>query len=164
MQTQKITFTSGSTGTPKGVCLSLESQLQVATSLYQSIGLEKPNHLCLLPLPVLLENLAGVYAPLLAGGTVNLVPLAELGFSGAQLLEPHKLIAAIERTEPNTLILVPELLTCLVAFAKQGWQAPKSLKFIAVGGAVVSQALIKQARELGLPVYLVMVYLNRHRW
>ena len=151
--TQKITFTSGSTGTPKGVCLSLESQLQVATSLYQSIGLEKPNHLCLLPLPVLLENLAGVYAPLLAGGTVNLVPLAELGFSGAQLLEPHKLIAAIERTEPNTLILVPELLTCLVAFAKQGWQAPKSLKFIAVGGAVVSQALIKQAREFGLPVY-----------
>ena len=101
----------------------------------------------------MLENLAGVYAPLLAGGTVNLVPLAELGFSGAQLLEPHKLIAAIERTEPNTLILVPELLTCLVAFAKQGWQAPKSLKFIAVGGAVVSQALIKQAREFGLPVY-----------
>ena len=42
---------------------------------------------------------------------------------------------------------------CLVAFAKQGWQAPKSLKFIAVGGAVVSQQLIKQARECGLPVY-----------
>lgn len=151
--TQKITFTSGSTGTPKGVCLSLESQIKVATSLYKRIGLEKPNHLCVLPLPVLLENLAGVYAPLLAGGSVNVVPLAELGFSGAQLREPQKLIAAIERTEPNTLILVPELLSCLVAFAKQGWQAPTSLQFIAVGGAVVSSKLIKQAREYGLPVY-----------
>ena len=48
---------------------------------------------------------------------------------------------------------MPELLTCLVAFAKQGWQPPKSLKFIAVGGARVSDSLILTAREYNLPVY-----------
>ncbi|MEH6397198.1 AMP-binding protein [Pseudoalteromonas sp.] len=151
--TNKITFTSGSTGSPKGVCLSLASQLQVATSLHQQIGIDKPKHLCLLPLPVLLENIAGVYAPLLAAGSVHLMALNELGFQGSQLAQPAQLIAAIDKVAPNTLILVPELLSCLVQFAKQGWQPPASLKFIAVGGAVVSSQLIAQARQLGLPVY-----------
>ncbi|KPH65573.1 MULTISPECIES: AMP-binding protein [Pseudoalteromonas] len=151
--THKITFTSGSTGNPKGVCLSLASQLQVATSLHQKIAVEQPKHLCLLPLPVLLENVAGVYAPLLAGGCVHLMALEKLGFSGSQLANPEQLIAAIDQVQPNTLILVPELLSCLISFVKQGWQAPRSLKFIAVGGAVVSSEVIRLARKLGLPVY-----------
>ena len=151
--TQKITFTSGSTGEPKGVCLSTHSQMQVAQSLCEQIGISKPTHLCLLPLPVLLENIAGIYAPLLSGGCVHLMPLNELGFVGSGLKNPEKLISAIDSVKPNTLILVPELLTCLIAFAKQGWQPPKSLQFIAVGGALVSDALIATARELNLPVY-----------
>nr|MDC2856527.1 AMP-binding protein [Ningiella sp. W23] len=81
--TQKITFTSGSTGEPKGVCLSTQSQMQVAQSLCEQINISKPTHLCLLPLPVLLENIAGIYAPLLSGGCVHLMPLNELGFVGS---------------------------------------------------------------------------------
>lgn len=151
--TQKVTFTSGSTGEPKGVCLSLQSQLQVATSLHKKIAVKQPKHLCLLPLPVLLENIAGVFAPLLAAGEVHVMTLPELGFSGTKLNDASQLINAIDRVQPNTLILVPELLTCLVWFAKQGWTVPKSLKFIAVGGAVLSSELITEARSLGLPVY-----------
>jgi long-subunit acyl-CoA synthetase (AMP-forming) len=151
--TQKITFTSGSTGHPKGVCLSVKSQKQVAQSLCEQINIKKPIHLCLLPLPVLLENIAGVYAPLLSGGPVHLMPLSELGFMGSSLKNPARLIAAIDNVQPNTLILVPELLTCLVAFAEQGWRPPRSLKFIAVGGARVSETLIAKARSLNLPVY-----------
>lgn len=151
--TQKITFTSGSTGEPKGVCLSTQSQMQVAQSLCAQININKPTHLCLLPLPVLLENIAGVYAPLLSGGSVHLMALAELGFVGSSLKKPQQLIAAIDTVQPNTLILVPELLSVLIAFAKQGWQPPKSLQFIAVGGALVSDALIASARKYNLPVY-----------
>lgn len=151
-ETQKITFTSGSTGTPKGVCLSWQNQLQVAKSLAQIIALSKPKHLCLLPLAVLLENIAGVYAPLLRGGSVEVVSLSELGFTGSQLTEPNKLLNAIAAAQPNSLIVVPELLRFLCQAAGSGWLPPSSLKFIAVGGAKVVATLLQRAAKLGLPV------------
>jgi long-subunit acyl-CoA synthetase (AMP-forming) len=66
--TAKITFTSGTTGTPKGVQLGAEQQWQVARSLADAVRpLAIGRHLCLLPLAVLLENVAGAYAAQLAG-------------------------------------------------------------------------------------------------
>ncbi|QTL37656.1 AMP-binding protein [Pseudoalteromonas viridis] len=151
--TRKITFTSGSTGLPKGVCLSQTSMMQVARSLGQRLSLEKPRHLCLLPLAVLLENVAGVYAPLLSDGQIIVPSLKSLGYLGSQLQAPDKLLACISQFEPNTLILVPELLQLLVHACSQGWQAPKSLRFIAVGGARVDSHLLAQAITFGLPVF-----------
>ncbi|SBS26987.1 Long-chain-fatty-acid--CoA ligase FadD15 [Marinomonas aquimarina] len=151
--THKITFTSGTTGTPKGVCLSNESQLTVARSLASSIGLEQVKHLCLLPLATLLENIAGIYAPLMVGGTVYLASQTERGFQGSRLVEPQAMLALISQQQPNSVILVPELLSFMVLACNQGWQPPTWLQFIAVGGGKVSAALIEQARALGLPVY-----------
>jgi len=151
--TQKVTFTSGSTGDPKGVCLSRNNQLNVATSLMQVIDIKAPKHLCLLPLSILLENIAGIYAPLLAGGSVIVLPQSEYGFSGSQLVDTSVLLTAITAHQPNSLILVPELLLVLVMACKSGWQVPASLKFIAVGGAHVASELLIQASEIGLPVY-----------
>ena len=66
--TLKITYTSGTTGQPKGVCLDARAQLAVAESLWQaSLPCAVEHHLCVLPLATLLENIAGLYAPLLAG-------------------------------------------------------------------------------------------------
>lgn len=151
--TSKITFTSGSTGTPKGVCLSIENQLNVATSLISHIGLDNPRHLCLLPLPTLLENIAGIYAPMLAGGTVIIANDFERGFSGSRLVAPQALINCIQKAQPHSLILVPELLHVLIQAIENGWPVPSSLKFIAVGGSKVSSLLIVKARKLKLPVY-----------
>jgi long-chain acyl-CoA synthetase len=151
--TQKITFTSGSTGQPKGVCLSLENQLTVAQSLTQRIGLTKPVHMTILPFPVLLENVAGLYAPLLAGGKIVVLPSEQIGFSGASLKNPKMLLASMTNINPHSMILVPELLKVLVAARSQGWSLPSNLTFIAVGGAHTPKALLQQAKELGLPVY-----------
>lgn len=151
--TQKITFTSGSTGQPKGVCLSLDNQLNVAKSLTKRIGLEKPTHMSILPFPVLLENVAGLYAPLLAGGKIVVLPQQQIGFSDASLKDPSALLASISKVNPESLILVPELLKVMVAARAQGWPLPNNLKFIAVGGAHTPQALLHQARAFGLPVY-----------
>jgi long-subunit acyl-CoA synthetase (AMP-forming) len=151
--TAKITFTSGSTGTPKGVCLSADHPQRVATSLATLLDLPGVRHLCLLPLATLLENVAGVYAPLLSDGTVYLPPLAETGLAGASGVDTATLTGVIDRHQPHSVILVPALLQALVAAVARGWQPPRCLRFVAVGGARVAPALIDTARRGGLPVY-----------
>ena len=150
--TGKVTFTSGSTGTPKGVCLSWTQQEQQARVLADAVGITGTRHLCVLPLGTLLENIAGVYAPLLAGGEVVVRSLAELGFQGSRLASIPQFLQTLSAVQPQTLILIPQLLHLLVQAVKGGWTPPK-LKFIAVGGSRVSPVLIEEARKLGLPVY-----------
>jgi long-subunit acyl-CoA synthetase (AMP-forming) len=151
--TSKITFTSGSTGEPKGVCLSFQQCLTVAQSLAQAIGVDKPLHLCVLPLSTLLENIGGLYTPLLTGGSSVVLPAAELGMQGSSGIDAAVFLDALTRYQPNTLILVPQLLAVLDAALEQGWRAPASLRFVAVGGARVAAALVQRVRAAGLPVY-----------
>ena len=152
-ETRKITFTSGSTGSPKGVCLGTEQQLAVAGSIASLIPIEQPRHLCVLPLATLLENIAGIYAPLMSAGTVYLPSLERLGYSGSSRLDPARLLGSIEHCRPHTMILIPQLLDVLVNAVMQGWEAPASLQFIAVGGGRVASSAIQRARRLGLPIY-----------
>lgn len=151
--THKITFTSGTTGAPKGVCLSTDSQLVVARSLVSALALQDVKHLSLLPLATLLENIAGIYAPLLVGGTVYLASQQQRGFEGSRMVQPKAMLALINQVQPTSLILVPELLWFMVQACHQGWQPPESLVFIAVGGGKVSAQMLITARQLGLPVY-----------
>lgn len=151
--TQKITFTSGTTGTPKGVCLSSDQQLAIANAIASVIDVEQPKHLCVLPLSTLLENLAGVYAPMLAGGTIVTPPLSELGLSGSSKLAIRRLLACISQHQPNSLILVPELLNAVTLAAESGWCPPASLRFVAVGGGKVAPELLQRARAAGLPAF-----------
>lgn len=151
--TQKITFTSGSTGHPKGVCLSRDHQWRVAQSLADEIAIKQPRHLCLLPLSTLLENIAGVYSPLLCGGTVVIPSDAQRGMLGSSNLDSRRLLQCISEIKPDSMILIPQLLRLLLAACQQGWQAPTSLKFVAVGGGRVDPQLLSKARQLGLPVY-----------
>lgn len=152
--TSKITFTSGTTGTPKGVCLSAAQQRAVSVALVQAthrLGIER--HLSLLPLPVLLENIAGVYAPMLAGATCIVPPLAEVGVAGAASFDAHACLAAIERWQATSVILLPQTLLALTAALESGAPRPSTLRFAAVGGAKVASALIERARAAGLPAY-----------
>lgn len=151
--TDKITFTSGSTGQPKGVCLSTAQCLAVAESLLQRSGLGGTLHLAILPLATLLENIAGLYMPILAGGTVVLPEARETGLAGGEGLDLPVMLSALDHWRPNSAILVPEILRALVAATSAGWRAPDSLRFLAVGGARVSPGLVAKARELGLPIY-----------
>jgi long-subunit acyl-CoA synthetase (AMP-forming) len=152
--TAKVTFTSGTSGTPKGVCLSDSQQWRVASSLVAAtadLGLTR--HLCLLPLAVLLENVAGVYAPLLAGAEVVAPPLAAVGVHGSAGLDTAVLLAAIARHRPASVILLPQMLAAWVAALRRGARVTDTLRFVAVGGGRVDRSLIDEARARGIPAY-----------
>lgn len=152
--TAKISYTSGTTGSPKGVCLSQTALDSVAQSLWSAtadLGLDK--HLCLLPLATLLENVAGVYAPLRNGAQIACPPLHEIGWTGSVGLDVQRLVACVAHHRPHSLILLPQILAALVAAIEAGAPRLETLRFAAVGGARVPRALLDRASELGLPVY-----------
>jgi long-chain acyl-CoA synthetase len=149
----KITYTSGSTADPKGVCLpsaALDRASLAMARVTAPIGIRR--HLCLLPLPTLLENLAGIHATLRSGATCIVPSSVDTGMSyGA--LDPQRLLGSLKLHRPESLVLVPELLRVLVRAAQSGFVLPSSLKFIAVGGAPVAVSLLEEAAAAGLPVF-----------
>ncbi len=152
--TTKITYTSGTTGKPKGVCLDVNALNQVALSLLQATRARPTDrHLSILPLSTLLENIAGLYVPLLAGATAILLPAAQVGLSGATGLNIESMMLALNTTQASTTVLTPELLTALVSAIEAGYSKPPRLRFVAVGGASVALQLLKRASAVGLPVY-----------
>ncbi len=144
----KITYTSGSTGTPKGVCLKAHALEALCHSLLEVLGSDfADHHLSVMPLSVLLENVAGIYPALMAGSTIHFADSALL------MSNPASLYETLAQTRASTAILVPELLRALLSFTQTLAQPLSALRFAAVGGAMVSRDLIQQANHAGLPVY-----------
>ena len=153
-EVQKITYTSGTTSEPKGVCLSTDQQWSVAQSLEQALrSLQIKKHLNVLPLSVLLENIAGVYTALACGAENTCVPLSEVGLHGSSNFDADACITAIEKYQAESIILLPQMLQAIVAKSTKQDPRLKSLKFVAVGGGKTPVALIKTAKSMGIPVY-----------
>jgi long-subunit acyl-CoA synthetase (AMP-forming) len=147
-----VTFTSGTTGAPRGVCLGLDALDRVSrgvATVASRLGIER--HLCLLPLAVLLEQVAGAGAAALAGATTVALPLAEVGLDGSSGFDPVRALAAIRKHDVHSVILLPQMLQALVDAVAAGACAPASLRLAAVGGGRVPPALIERARSLGIP-------------
>ncbi|WP_454887071.1 AMP-binding protein [Sphingomonas oryzagri] len=151
--TAKVSYTSGSTGSPKGIPLTEMQLLATAQAVVARLGAARAvRHLPLLPLGVLLENVAGLYATLIAGGSYLAEDSDALGLSNPFAPDFSTLAAQIETLGATSLILVPELLRGLAAaLAASGRRLP-NLKLVAVGGSRVSDALIEDAWAVGLPV------------
>ena len=148
-----VSYTSGSTGTPQGICLDAASLLRTAGALqsaFASIALQR--HLCALPLSTLLESI-GVYAALARGCSVQLPPLASLGYSGASRLDSVALFDTIQRFRPDSLILVPQLLAGWLGQVAAHPDSAHRASLVAVGGAKVPASLLARAELLGVPVY-----------
>jgi len=152
--TAKITFTSGSTGAARGVCLSLDKILRTADVLQRRFADDNiRSHLSVLPLSLLLENVAGVYANLLNGSSLRVPMLSDIGMTGSSTLDIPRFIKAQHAVQPQSIILVPQLLLALLGALQQGIALPKSYRFIAVGGARVAPHLLHLAQGAGLPVH-----------
>jgi long-chain acyl-CoA synthetase len=153
--TAKVTFTSGSTGSPKGVCLSQQALEQVVTSLSEQMANihTQGSHLVALPLSTLLENLTGVYVPLLLGVTSVVLKGEDIGLIGSSELDFHQMNQVLSLYQPSSMAVTPALLKAIVylAQAKPDWVA--HLDFVAVGGARVPTHIMEAAHQLAIPAY-----------
>ncbi len=150
----KVSYTSGSTGTPRGIELAPGFIEETAVSICRAIGhLGIESHLSILPYATLLENIAGVYVPLLLGRCVHAEPSPDVGLTASLGLDPLKLRASFNRVHPDSLIVTPQLLDVLCRLADSAAIDPGCLRFVAVGGARVAPAMLQRARRLGIPAY-----------
>lgn len=150
----KVSYTSGSTGKPKGIELDYAFIDQTCDSISASIsGLGIETHLSILPYATLLENIAGIYVPLMLGKTVYAESSARIGLSADLRLDPAKLQQTFNQIHPNSLIITPQLLELFCMLVETNAIDPECLVFVAVGGARVGEALMHRARRAGIPAY-----------
>lgn len=150
----KVTYTSGSTGAPKGVCLASETLDATTDALINALSpLDLHRHLCVLPYATLLENMAGIYAPLSSGRSVVCGDVGEFGLCSNHQFDVARFSRAIEQYQAESVILLPQMLAALTDAEPQQLERLRSLKFIAVGGGCVAPELIDAACARGLPVY-----------
>jgi acyl-CoA synthetase (AMP-forming)/AMP-acid ligase II len=129
--------------------LAVAEGLALAT---RPLGIE--SHMTALPLPVLLENIAGIYAPLVAGATIKVRPLRETGLTGSSRFDAAQFHAALTAADAGSVIMLPQMLRAYAGWLGQArCRAPENLRLMAVGGAAVGAELLMQSRALGLPAY-----------
>ncbi len=148
----RVIYTSGSSGKPKGVIIG---DRQLTASLNALSGViaadQRDRHLSVLPLAQLLEQICGIFLPILAGAPSYMRFEATKSLFGAQI---EALLNAVQEVQPTTSVIAPGLLgRWVAALNAAGQSAPACLRFVAVGGAPSSAALIHAAEAVGLPVY-----------
>jgi long-subunit acyl-CoA synthetase (AMP-forming) len=150
----KITYTSGTTAEPKGVMLTWPQMERVVGALSLAVEVVADDrHVALTSLAVLLENIAGLYAPLWVGASVALPSLSKTGLFGAAGLDAERMLRTLNEQTATTAIFSPQMLQGAVSCLEAGLPAPDFLRFIAVGGAAVSKRLLQRAADLKLPVF-----------
>ena len=150
----KITYTSGTTAQPKGVVLSEQAILAKVIALAEACEVsQKDISLSILPLSTLLENIGGLYVPLLCGASVTLLPAKLTGLQGSSQIDAKQLLTSLHQYQPSAFIIIPQLLQLFIKLLSSGHPLPDSLRYIAMGGAPVSAQLLKQAEQLKIPVF-----------
>ncbi|MBC7158169.1 MAG: AMP-binding protein, partial [Rhodobacteraceae bacterium] len=149
---RRVIYTSGSSGRPRGVVLGDRQLGASVAALARVVGAGPDDrHLSVLPLAQLLEQIAGVFLPILAGAEVVLAMPATQALLGGPVAG---LTAAMAAARPTTSLLAPGLLGRWVAdLAARGERAPDSLRFVAVGSAPTPPALLAAAEAAGIPVH-----------
>ncbi len=137
-----IVQTSGTGGRPKGVVLSRRAFVAAAAASAANLGWRDDDR-WLLSLPIAhVGGLSILTRCLIARRTAVLEPWRRF--------EASRAVRVIEERRVTLISLVPTMLQRLLAL--EGWQPPRRLRAILLGGAAASPDLLGRAAERGWPV------------
>ena len=147
----------GHHGPAQGVCLSLAQMTAVCESLAERVAPARvEQHLTLLPLTTLLENLTGLYVPLLTGASSRIPPWGTRLLGLQQAGSRHPWLRPCCDGPATAWCWCPSCCACCWPLCGANpvlAEGLRGLRFVAVGGGKVAPDLIGHARAAGLPVY-----------
>ncbi|MCW5253059.1 AMP-binding protein [Streptomyces sp. SHP 1-2] len=161
----KVIHTSGTTSAPKGVRIRLHGIESLITSLIGHVDRTAfARYLSVVPLSLLIEQVAGLYMPFLAGGSVTFLPPgAALVGTAADAAGP-RLRALLRQAGPTAMVVPPTIAGLLLALCEErpeetvaerhrrifGHDGPV---FIACGGAPVPVEVLRRLDGYGITLY-----------
>lgn len=129
-------YTGGTTGFPKGVMLSHRNLVTSALGLSAGGDMIRPGARYLHAAPMFhLADLAAWASVTQLGGTHAMIPM----------FDPVQVMAAVERHGITEMVLIPVMIQAVVDHPELGRHDLSSLRMIAYGGSVITQAVLERA-------------------
>jgi long-chain acyl-CoA synthetase len=104
-----VIHTSGTTSTPKGVLIKDEAVGLLVDNVMKRLPRRPLHYFSIVPMSLLIEQVLGIFIPILSGGTLTLMPKGTPEYGSASGNARHYL-ELIAPNEPNFLYLPPKLL------------------------------------------------------
>ncbi len=148
-----VLHTSGSTGRPKGAMVTHRGLLNHLCAKIADLGLAPHSRVAQTASPCFDISIWQLLAPLLAGGTVEIVP-------DATVQDPDLLLRAVDRQQITVLEIVPSLLQGLLAVAEAPGRRPalSSLQWMIVTGEACAPDLATRWLRLAPHTRLLNAY------
>jgi amino acid adenylation domain-containing protein len=133
-----LIYTSGSTGEPKGVVISQQAAVNHMRWMIDRFGFDRNERVLQRTAITFDASVWEVWAPLLCGGTLVLLP-------DEGPFDPEQLLRWVDALKVTVLQLVPSMLRALLTRPKTA--EPQSLRHLFCGGEALSADLAQRARK-----------------
>ncbi|MDR5755966.1 AMP-binding protein [Caballeronia sp. LZ035] len=150
-----IIHTSGTTSHPKGVKIRDEALGLLVDNIMARVPQAPLHYLSIVPMSLLIEQVLGVFLPILSGGSVTFMPkhFREYGARSGNARDYLELISCVE---PNFLYLPPKLLeeaNVLLESCSAASLFGRHNPHIITGGARIARTVLEALDERGVQVF-----------